>query len=274
MPPPSPRRCTSLMAAAFAAGSSTNAQGSPPPRVAVVVSFGHCSLHGLGRLVGWAPAQTECPPKGYRVGCFSQGEHGVAVMSELSDLMTVFGTIDEAVVADPDLTEKVAPLLPAYDHGAAGWYHGMSRWITAALPPAGRSGDGSEAGPDAVVDDSPDEPDGSDLATGAVKARTRTSRPSLRGRPVGGRPRRPAAPCSCGPRPNLAVSRAGGFTVGPMPVPGRCQHRRPGLGHPARHTRCGRYQGAAVARVSSPTPRPFRGFRNGTISSPRPWSRA
>ena len=54
-------------------------------------------------------------------------------MSGLSDVMAVFGFIDHAVVADPELTPKVAALLPGYDHGAAGWYHGMSEWIPAAL---------------------------------------------------------------------------------------------------------------------------------------------
>ena len=54
-------------------------------------------------------------------------------MSGLSDLMAVFGFIDHAVVADPQLTPKVAALLPAYDQGAAGWYRGVSNWIPTAL---------------------------------------------------------------------------------------------------------------------------------------------
>ena len=72
-------------------------------------------------------------------------------MSELSDLVTIFGTIDEAVVADRGLAAKVAPLLPAYGQGAAGWYQGVSRWIPAARRLLERSKDGGDVGSEADV---------------------------------------------------------------------------------------------------------------------------
>jgi len=60
-------------------------------------------------------------------------------MSGLSDVVAVFGFIDQAVVADPGLGPKVSPLLPGYDQGAAGWYQGVSEWIPSALRQVERS---------------------------------------------------------------------------------------------------------------------------------------
>ena len=82
-------------------------------------------------------------------------------MSGLSDVMAVFGFIDQAVVSDPGLRPKVSALLPGYDKGAAGWYQRVSEWIPAAVGQVESSGeveasDGSEdpRGPEGVVGDS------------------------------------------------------------------------------------------------------------------------
>ncbi|MBV8463692.1 MAG: hypothetical protein JO368_10385 [Acidimicrobiales bacterium] len=50
-------------------------------------------------------------------------------MSELTEIIRVFGAIDDEVVADPTLTPKVAAFLPAYAHGAAGWYRASLTWL-------------------------------------------------------------------------------------------------------------------------------------------------
>ena len=50
-------------------------------------------------------------------------------MSELEDLVAVFGRIDDAVVQDPDLLPKVAEMLPQYRHpGVSGWYQALQDW--------------------------------------------------------------------------------------------------------------------------------------------------
>lgn len=50
-------------------------------------------------------------------------------MTELTDIIQVFGAIDEQVVSEPDLTTVVADMLPAYAHGAAGWFKRSQEWI-------------------------------------------------------------------------------------------------------------------------------------------------
>jgi hypothetical protein len=62
-------------------------------------------------------------------------------MTEFTDLTTLYGAIDEAVVDDPGLTPKVAPLLPAYAGGAAGWYRGLALQIPAIKASVERSAD-------------------------------------------------------------------------------------------------------------------------------------
>jgi hypothetical protein len=52
-------------------------------------------------------------------------------MSELTDIIEAFGAVDDAVVANPALTPKVARVLPAYAHGAAGWYRASLNWMGA-----------------------------------------------------------------------------------------------------------------------------------------------
>ncbi|HXW33921.1 MAG TPA: hypothetical protein VEJ87_05030 [Acidimicrobiales bacterium] len=47
-------------------------------------------------------------------------------MTELSDLMVVFGAVDQFVTADESLIPTVAALIPAYNEGAAGWFEGIS----------------------------------------------------------------------------------------------------------------------------------------------------
>src|ERR1700722_16345897 len=49
-------------------------------------------------------------------------------MSEIDDLVAVFGRIDDAVQHDPDLLPKVAAMLPPYRYGAAGWYRAFQDW--------------------------------------------------------------------------------------------------------------------------------------------------
>jgi hypothetical protein len=49
-------------------------------------------------------------------------------MTELQNIIQIFGAVDDVVVAEPDLLPKVAALLPAYDGGAAGWYEAMNNW--------------------------------------------------------------------------------------------------------------------------------------------------
>ena len=49
-------------------------------------------------------------------------------MSELDDLVAVYGRIDDAVQHDPDLLPKVAAMLPPYRYGAAGWYRPFREW--------------------------------------------------------------------------------------------------------------------------------------------------
>ena len=66
-------------------------------------------------------------------------------MTEFTDLTALYGAIDEAVVADPGLATKVAPLLPAYAEGAAGWY-GFALQIPAFRASVERSADGRESG--------------------------------------------------------------------------------------------------------------------------------
>jgi hypothetical protein len=54
-------------------------------------------------------------------------------MSELGNIIEVFGAIDEEVVAEPELTPKVAAFLPAYAQGAAGWYQATNAWYAALV---------------------------------------------------------------------------------------------------------------------------------------------
>ncbi|HLN15772.1 MAG TPA: hypothetical protein VK277_03360 [Acidimicrobiales bacterium] len=64
-------------------------------------------------------------------------------MSELADLITLFGAIDQAVGSQPSIQPTVAALLPAYDKGAAGWYNGIEAWLQVAQHGArGGSGQG------------------------------------------------------------------------------------------------------------------------------------
>jgi hypothetical protein len=49
-------------------------------------------------------------------------------MSELDDLVAVFGRVDDAVVADPSLEPRVAAMLPPYRQGAGGWYRALRDW--------------------------------------------------------------------------------------------------------------------------------------------------
>jgi len=50
-------------------------------------------------------------------------------MSQLDDLVTVYGRIDDAVVENPDLLPKVAAMLPPYrQEGVAGWYRSLQDW--------------------------------------------------------------------------------------------------------------------------------------------------
>ena len=49
-------------------------------------------------------------------------------MSEIDDLVAVFGRIDDAVQHDPDLLPKVSAMLPPYRYGAAGWYRAFQGW--------------------------------------------------------------------------------------------------------------------------------------------------
>ena len=43
-------------------------------------------------------------------------------MPELTDLLAVFGAVDQVVARNPQLGPEVAELLPPYGRGAAGWY--------------------------------------------------------------------------------------------------------------------------------------------------------
>ncbi len=54
-------------------------------------------------------------------------------MSELADLVAVFGAVDEAVVKDRKLLPTVAALVPAYAEGAAGWFTGIRTWSDLAV---------------------------------------------------------------------------------------------------------------------------------------------
>ena len=49
-------------------------------------------------------------------------------MSELGDLVAVYGRIDEAVVQDRALLPKVAAMVPPYHQGVAGWYQVLADW--------------------------------------------------------------------------------------------------------------------------------------------------
>jgi hypothetical protein len=50
---------------------------------------------------------------------------------DLLNLYSVFGAIDDEVIARPEQLPKVAGLLPAYRHGAAGWYQATGNWYQA-----------------------------------------------------------------------------------------------------------------------------------------------
>lgn len=65
-------------------------------------------------------------------------------MTEFTDLTALFGAIDAAVEADPGLAAKVAPLLPAYAQGAAGWYGGLALQIPALKAAAAVAGESVE----------------------------------------------------------------------------------------------------------------------------------
>jgi len=56
-------------------------------------------------------------------------------MSEIDDLVAVYGRIDDAVQHDPDLLPKVAAMLPPYRYGAAGWYRSLQDWQQAEETP-------------------------------------------------------------------------------------------------------------------------------------------
>jgi hypothetical protein len=56
-------------------------------------------------------------------------------MSELDDLLAVYGRIDDAVVHDPSLRPTVAAMLPPYRQGAAGWYRSFQDWQAAEATP-------------------------------------------------------------------------------------------------------------------------------------------
>ena len=54
-------------------------------------------------------------------------------MSELADLMAVFGAVDRAVVGDERrLLPAVASLVPEYNQRAAGWFDGVRTWAEQA----------------------------------------------------------------------------------------------------------------------------------------------
>jgi hypothetical protein len=53
-------------------------------------------------------------------------------MSELDDIVAVFGRIDDAVVENPELLPEVAAMLPPYRHpGVSGWYQAVQTWQAA-----------------------------------------------------------------------------------------------------------------------------------------------
>lgn len=54
-------------------------------------------------------------------------------MSEIEDLIGIYGFIDQAVVEDPSLVEVVAPFFGPYQHGAAGWFDEFTAWAAALL---------------------------------------------------------------------------------------------------------------------------------------------
>ena len=64
-------------------------------------------------------------------------------MSELADLMAVFGAVDRAVAGDERrLLPAVASLVPEYNHRAAGWFDGVRSGPNRGVghwPPKGRS---------------------------------------------------------------------------------------------------------------------------------------
>ena len=73
-------------------------------------------------------------------------------MSELADLMTVFGAVDEAVVNDPTRLPAVAALVPEYGQGAVGWFGGIKTWAAQAAEAQRRDAEDSDG------DDSKAEP--------------------------------------------------------------------------------------------------------------------
>ena len=73
-------------------------------------------------------------------------------MSELSNIIEIFGFIDREVVAEPELTQQVAGLLPAYGQGAAGWDQATSDLVPLAA--------GETAGSEARRRSRPTGPDG------------------------------------------------------------------------------------------------------------------
>ncbi len=66
-------------------------------------------------------------------------------MSELADLMTVFGAVDEAVVNDPTRLPVVAALVPEYEQGALGWFDGIKTWAAQAAQAQRRDAEDSDA---------------------------------------------------------------------------------------------------------------------------------
>ncbi len=73
-------------------------------------------------------------------------------MSELADLMTVFGAVDEAVVGDPTLAPSVAALVPEYETGAVGWFDGIRTWAAQATEAGRWAGEERDADPRVLPD--------------------------------------------------------------------------------------------------------------------------
>ncbi len=79
-------------------------------------------------------------------------------MSELADLMTVFGAVDEAVVNDRTRLPAVAALVPEYDQGALGWFDGIKTWTAQAAEAQRRDAGDSDADV-VIVGELPDLPE-------------------------------------------------------------------------------------------------------------------
>jgi hypothetical protein len=62
-------------------------------------------------------------------------------MSELSDLVAIFGAIDDHVVEHPELVPDVAKLLCPYRDDAAGWFQPFKAWLDGLAEQQGVDGD-------------------------------------------------------------------------------------------------------------------------------------